>query len=40
MGTGMAMRGVEASSSKTYMQEVRGATLRLSPITPTICNGC
>ena len=27
MGTGMAIRGVEASSSKTYMQEVRG-TLR------------
>ena len=25
MGTGMAIRGVEASSSKTYMQEVRGA---------------
>ena len=25
VGTGMAIRGVEASSSKTYMQEVRGA---------------
>ena len=25
MGTGMAIRGVEANSSKTYMQEVRGA---------------
>ena len=25
VGTGMAIRGVQASSSKTYMQEVRGA---------------
>ena len=25
VGTGMAIRGVEASSSRTYMQEVRGA---------------
>ena len=25
MGTGMSIRGVEASSSKTYVQEVRGA---------------
>ena len=25
MGTGMAIQGVEASSSKTYMHEVRGA---------------
>ena len=25
MGTSMAIRGVEASLSKTYMQEVRGA---------------